>query len=99
MFYEIGLIYLENYRVGLWDLRRLNDREIPRNLLSTLYYIFLKHKMILAIEELGEKEKREWWNEAKEYCAGLNRKETLKVVKSIYALNKLAEMSHLNLIV
>lgn len=91
-FYEIGMIYLSKYQEGKIELDILKNAQIPKEILSTLYAIMVKNKMLVPVEKLTKEEKETIWNEAKQYAVGMNKANQQKIWKSVYVLNKLSQL-------
>lgn len=99
-FYECAIDYLRWYDNYLnkekgkpwFRLEMLNENVVPKEILSTLYFIMLKNKMIEPIEKMSPEDKEALWQEAKPYTQGMNRDNAMKVVRAVWALSKLGQL-------
>lgn len=73
-------------------MEMLYEDMIPKEILSSLFDIMVKNKMLEPIEKMSE-EDTEWLRtETRKYCAGMDDKGKMKIAKSIMCLNKLSQI-------
>jgi hypothetical protein len=70
---------------------------VCKEIYSLIYNVFLSKGLIKKIEDMEHDEKLEWWREykslEKKYCDHeLPKKDSIKIIKSIYLLSCLSEM-------
>lgn len=91
-FYRVGKLYLSKYESGKLEINVLMSALVPKEILSTLYAIMIKNKMIEPLENMSPEDKQALWLEAKPFTKGMDKNGCMKVVRSIWVLLKLSQL-------